>query len=131
MKESGHQLLIQDQSASTHNPIDQSISSCQEPLLYTEMCGALLKSGLHCTRRDMFKCPFHGTIVPRYVNGVPFEEQEMQLLPSKQPWELMEAAVNASLGDKNVMLKKRKLVSKAEAETGKVKKRLSRHLSCR
>eukprot|EP00897_Mesotaenium_endlicherianum_P002961 jgi/Mesen1/2693/ME000167S01851 len=38
-------------------------------------CGAPLKSGGFCQRRDLRKCPMHGPIVPRDAKGQPVEAQ--------------------------------------------------------
>ena len=38
-------------------------------------CNALLPSGRLCPRRDRIKCPFHGQIVARDLNGVPIDEE--------------------------------------------------------
>ncbi|CAG0880706.1 unnamed protein product [Darwinula stevensoni] len=40
-------------------------------------CNAPLPSGKLCPRRDRFKCPFHGVIVPRDSEGNPVAENEV------------------------------------------------------
>lgn len=37
-------------------------------------CRALLPSGRLCPRKDLKKCPFHGEIIPRDIEGLPIDE---------------------------------------------------------
>lgn len=39
-------------------------------------CSVRLESGKLCPRRDTIKCPFHGKIIPRDLDGVPLDESD-------------------------------------------------------
>lgn len=41
-------------------------------------CRALLPSGRLCPRRDLVNCPFHGKIVPRDEEGLPYDAELKQ-----------------------------------------------------
>lgn len=45
-------------------------------------CRAPLPNGKLCPRRDRFKCPFHGRIIPRDEHGKPSDEQKVDTLNS-------------------------------------------------
>ncbi|XP_054879273.1 UV-stimulated scaffold protein A isoform X1 [Poeciliopsis prolifica] len=88
----------------------------------SHFCRAPLGNGTLCQRQDRIKCPFHGLIVPRDVEGRPCrqedrqrEEQEERRKREQQPdWrdvDLMrdiEAATGEDLGSSRVGGKKRK-----------------------
>lgn len=42
--------------------------------LEVPQCNALLPSGKLCPRKDKLKCPFHGLIIPRDIEGLPVDE---------------------------------------------------------
>ncbi|KAG0486537.1 hypothetical protein HPP92_008632 [Vanilla planifolia] len=53
-------------------------------------CLAPLKKGGLCQRRDLKVCPFHGTIVPRNVDGNPIEQSPLFGVSNGQPSEEVE-----------------------------------------
>ena len=44
----------------------------------TRKCGAPLPGGKRCERMDREKCPFHGKIVERDVNGKPVHKEDIE-----------------------------------------------------
>ncbi|KAJ1554268.1 hypothetical protein HK096_004332, partial [Nowakowskiella sp. JEL0078] len=68
-------------------------------------CGALLKNGKLCPRRDLQRCPLHGKIAPRdnmgrmiTPDGKLIEDMELKV-DSSSIWEELEAEINVMVGE--------------------------------
>lgn len=85
------------------------------------ICNVKLESGKLCPRRDKIKCPFHGKIIARDLNGVPIsdeerlKEEELSKTKSKIPeWQDPEllADIKAAIGIDLTMPKKGRVIIK-------------------
>ncbi|KAI3380110.1 hypothetical protein SNEBB_004723 [Seison nebaliae] len=48
-------------------------------------CYAMRNNGLLCLRQDREKCPFHGIIIPRDIQGLPLYEEDVSDMDVSQP----------------------------------------------
>lgn len=56
--------------------ISMPSTSYGETHVMSQPCNVMLDSGKLCPRRDRYKCPFHGKIIPRDLIGVPLNEHD-------------------------------------------------------
>ena len=78
-REYGLEPLEQKPSTSVAQPSEDSSKQLNESENETKsrlQCRARLPSGRLCPRRDRIKCPFHGPIVGRDLDGVPINEED-------------------------------------------------------
>lgn len=66
---------ITEESFDPETPIP-STSSADNSSTLKLPCNAKLESGKLCPRRDKFRCPFHGKIIPRDHRGIPLNEDD-------------------------------------------------------
>lgn len=88
-------------------------------------CGARLRNGLLCTRRDLKRCPVHGPIIQRNAVGDALEPSNEIQEPPKAVWEEIETQVNMMHSEPRTgteLLKREKKVSVRERISKKVKK---------
>ena len=57
-------------------------------------CNAPIKNGKLCQRRDLEKCPIHGVIVERDLEGVPLEGINVSVSDTIPEWQKLEDMVN-------------------------------------
>ncbi|KAJ3284038.1 hypothetical protein HDU79_008534 [Rhizoclosmatium sp. JEL0117] len=74
-------------------------------------CGARMKNGKLCPRKDKAKCPFHGIKVPRDAYGDPLDPNHDQPVGKGKGkavalWEELEADVNQAVGESSVPKKR-------------------------
>ncbi|CAI9292081.1 unnamed protein product [Lactuca saligna] len=92
-----------------------------------QQCGAPLKKGGLCTRRDLKICPFHGTIVPRDNQGKPLIDDDNYLsevkenLVSVSTEELVKQAVN-NVRERDAAKKREYYDNKKEMKRAKLAK---------
>ena len=92
-------------------------------------CGAPLKNGGTCPRKDVKKCPIHGDIIPRDEYGNPLDPSHVIQSSSKelQEWEKIEKDIESLIPNETKGIGKRQL-DHLNAPIG-AKQRISKRIS--